>query len=310
MPLPEELRTLAARVSNWGRWGPDDQRGTLNLVDEAAVRRGLEAVRSATVWSLAIPFDADGPQWDTKNMPDRVNPELRTYAVNVSFTGDPADFTTSDDSFRMGSQAATHWDGLAHVGYEGLLWNGVDSSVVTSAGATQLGMEHFGAFATRGVLLDVARLHGIDAFDDAYPITGDDLDAAAASGGVSVEPGDAVLVRTGQMRYLRAGDHRRYSMPSPGLSTRSIEWLRDHDVAAVATDTMTLECYPCEDPAVFMPVHMIQLRDVGLAQGQNWFLDDLAEAAASDGQVACLLVATPLPLTGAVGAPVAPTAVR
>jgi kynurenine formamidase len=310
MPLPEELRALAERVSNWGRWGADDQRGTLNLVDAAAVRRGVDAVRAATVLSLAIPFDAAGPQWDSKNMPERVNPELRTYAVNVSFTGDPSDFTTSDDSFRMGSQAATHWDGLAHAGYEGLLWNGVASSVVTAAGAQRLGIEHFGAFATRGVLLDVARHHGVESFDDAYPITADDLDAATGHAGVTIEPGDAVLVRTGQMVHLRAGDRRRYSMPSPGLSTRSIEWFRDHDVAAVATDTMTLECYPCEDPSVFMPVHMIQLRDVGLAQGQNWYLDELAAAAADDGRSTCLLVATPLPLTGAVGAPVAPTAIR
>jgi hypothetical protein len=86
--------------------------------------------------------------------------------------------------------------------------------------------------------------------------------------------------------------------------------MRDHDVALVATDTITFEVYPCEDPNVFMPVHMIQLRDMGLAQGQNWHLDDLAAACAGDGRIDCLLVATPLPLTGAAGAPVAPTAIR
>ena len=90
----------------------------------------------------------------------------------------------------------------------------------------------------------------------------------------------------------------------------SIEWIRDHDVALVATDNLTFEVYPCEDPKVFMPVHMIQLRDMGLAQGQNWHLDDLAASCAADGQLDCLLVATPLPLTGAAGAPVAPTAIK
>src|SRR5207244_5507145 len=126
-----------------------------------------------------------------------------------------------------------------------LLWNDTPSSVVTAAGATRVGIEHVGPVATRGVLLDIARLHGVDHFDDNYAITGDDLASAAKAAGIDVAPGDAVLVRTGQMHFLREGDKRHYSMPSPGLSTRSIEWIRDHDVALVATDTMTFEVYPC-----------------------------------------------------------------
>jgi len=275
------------------------------------MQRGLRAARSGRAFSLAIPFDQTGPQWDNVNMPERINAELRTHTVNVAFTGDRRDFTTSDDTFRMGSQAATHWDALAHVGYEGRLYNDIPDSVVSAtAGAQRLGIEHFGPVVTRGVLLDIAKLHGVDHFDAEYAITGDDLDRAAEDAGVTVEPGDAILVRTGQMYYLRAGDKPRYSTPAPGLSTQSIPWLRDHDVAAVATDTITFEVYPCEDPAVFMPVHMIQLRDMGLVQGQNWHLDDLAADCAADGQYDCLLVATPLPLTGAVGAPVVPTAVK
>lgn len=310
VPLTPELHELAKRVSNWGRWGADDQRGTLNLITPEAVLRGRAAIRTGRAFSLAIPFDESGPQWDSENMPDRVNPELNSYAVNVTFTGDTADFTTSDDSFRMGSQAATHLDALAHVGYEEKLWNDTPSSVVTAEGASRLGIETVGALATRGVLLDIARLHGLDHFDENYAITGDDLDAAAAAGGVSVTSGDAILVRTGQMHFLRAGDRKRYSMPSPGLSTQSIEWIHDNDVAMVATDSLTFEVYPCENPRVFMPVHMIHLRDMGLSQAQNWHLDDLAADCAADSQCDFLLVATPLPLTGAVGAPVAPTAIK
>jgi kynurenine formamidase len=310
VPLTPELHELARRVSNWGRWGADDQRGTLNLIDTAAVQRGVQSARTGRPFSLAIPFDRAGPQWDSKNMPERINPELHTYAVNATFTGNTDDFTTSDDSFRMGSQAATHLDALAHAGYEGKLWNDTPSSVVSETGASRLGVEHIGAIATRGVLLDIARLHGVDHFDEGYAITGDDLQAAAIASGVVVQSGDAVLVRTGQMHFLRADEKKRYSTPSPGLSTQSIEWIRTHDVALVATDTMTFECYPCEDPAIFMPVHMIHLRDMGLAQGQNWNLDDLAADCAADSQYDFLLVATPLPLTGAVGAPAAPTAVK
>src|SRR5262245_32405504 len=117
MPLSPELEALAARVSNWGRWGADDQRGTLNLITTDAVRRGLAGARTGRVFPLAISFDETGPQWDNVHMPHRINPVLDTHTVNAAFTGDPRDFTTSDDSFRMGSQAATHWDALAHAGY-------------------------------------------------------------------------------------------------------------------------------------------------------------------------------------------------
>lgn len=307
MALSPHLKDLAARVSNWGRWGDGDERGTLNLIDAAAVRRAADEVRDGRALSLSIPFDAEGPQ--TGSIPGRTNPELRSLGANVSFTGDPADFTTSDDTFSMGVQAATHWDALAHVGYEGLLYNGIEDTVVGERGAGRLSIDRFGPIVTRGVLLDIARLRGVDHFEDNYAISGEDLDQAARAEHVTVQPGDAVLVRTGQMAFL-PHDRRRYHNPSPGLSTRSIEWFHDHDVSAVATDTAVFEVWPCEDPAVLLPVHMIHLRDMGLVQGQLWYLDDLATDCATDSRWSFLLSATPLPLTGAVGGPVAPVAVK
>ncbi len=308
MALPDHLKQIAARVSNAGRWGPDDQRGTLNLIDAAAVRRGLDAARQGKAFSLAIPFDEHGPQ--TGAIPGRDNPRRTMLSVNMPYTGDPTDFCTSDDAVTMGVQAATHWDALAHVSYEGRLYNGVDATAVDERGASRLGIEHFGPVVTRAVLADVARLHGVDHFDDAHPVTGDDLDAALDRAGVAVEPGDVLLVRTGQMHFLRAGDPERFANPSPGLSARSVEWLHDHDVAAVATDTLVFEVWPPEDPAALLPVHLLDLVDMGMPQGQLWALDDLAADCAADRQYDMLLCATPLPLTGAVGGPVAPTAVK
>jgi kynurenine formamidase len=306
--LPEELQALAQRVSNWGRWGSDDERGTLNLVDAAAVLRGVAAVRRGAVFSLAIPMHDDGPQ--TGGIPGRVNPQHRMIAVNQSYTGDPNDFTTSDDAVELGVQAATHWDALAHVGYGDKLYNDHPASVVSEAGAAHLGIDHFGPVASRGVLLDIARLHGVDHFDDNHAIGADDLEHAAGAAGVTMEPGDIVMVRTGQMHFLRAGDKQRYSNPTPGLGVGSIEWFHDHDVAAVATDTLPFEVFPCEDRKVLLPVHMINLRDLGLVQGQLWDLDELAADCARDGACTCLLVATPLPLTGSTGGMVAPTAIK
>ena len=308
MAMPDHLKQLAARVSNTGRWGDDDERGTLNLIDAAAVLRGVAAARQGRAFSLAIPFDEDGPQ--TGAVPGRENPRRTMLSVNAPYTGDPADFCANDDAVAMGVQAATHWDALAHVSYEGRLYNGIDASVVDERGAGRLGIENFGPVVSRGVLGDVARVHGVGYFDDGHAVTGDDLDAAMAEAGVSVEPGDVLLVRTGQMHFLRAGDPVRFGNPSPGLSTQSVEWLHDHDVAAVATDTLVFEVWPPEDPDVLLPVHLLHLVDMGMPQGQLWALDDLAADCAADGQYDFLLCATPLPLTRSVGGAVAPTAIK
>ncbi|MFM7870433.1 MAG: cyclase family protein, partial [Actinomycetota bacterium] len=114
----------------------------------------------------------------------------------------------------------------------------------------------------------------------------------------------------GHQHWLRVGDKVHYSHPTPGLGQASIEWIRDHDVAIVATDTIVFECYPPEDPAALLPVHMINIRDIGLTQGQNFVLDELAADCAADGQYDFLLTATPLPFTRGVGGPVAPTAIK
>jgi hypothetical protein len=98
-------------------------------------------------------------------------------SLNHSMTGDPGDFTSSDDAVSMGVQASTHLDSLAHVGYDGLLYNGLSDTTTNETGATELGIEKVGAVMSRGILLDIARLHGVDFFDEAYAIGADDLAA-------------------------------------------------------------------------------------------------------------------------------------
>jgi kynurenine formamidase len=308
MALSEELRELARHVSNWGRWGHDDQRGTLNLITPDAVRRGAACVRRGASFSLAIPFDTNGPQ--TGSIPGRINPQRRVLMFNRSFTGDPSDFTTTDDAFEMGTQAATHWDALAHAGYDGLLYNGIADTAISEAGASELGIEHFGPIVTRGVLLDIARLHAVEALEPGYAIGAADLDRAAAAAGVAIAAGDIVLVRTGHMARLRAGDRKGYVGDAPGLGIGSIQWLHDNEVAAAATDTLAFEVWPPEDPNSMLPVHMLNLRDQGLPQGQLWYLDELAQDCAADGVHEFLLAASPIPLTGAAGGPVVPTATK
>jgi kynurenine formamidase len=310
MALPDDLRALAAEVSNWGRWGDDDELGTLNLIDAAAVARGVAAARTGVRIPLAMRLDANGPQCG--NVPGRINPLHTMVAINQTYTGDVSDACFNDDTITMALQAATHWDALAHVAYEGLLYNGFPVSTVSADRCvTRCGIHKVTSIVSRGILLDVARAKGVDMLDMGYPITEADLEAAVEQAGVRPEPGDVVLVRTGKMRLFKARERERYTLgDTPGLTVGTIRWFRRHDIAAVATDTFTLEVYPGEDPAVLFPVHMIQLRDMGLLQGQNFDLEALAEHCAADGVYEMLLVANPEPVTGGAGAPTAPVAIK
>ena len=310
MALPPELQELAAEVSNWGRWGERDELGTLNLIDDAAVARGLAAARTGQRFSLAIRLDANGPQLGT--IPGRINPLHSMVAINTAYTGDTDDCCFSDDTMTLGLQACTHWDALAHVSYAGKLYNGFPASSVTAEqGATRCGIHRVTNVVSRAILLDVARALGHDVLPPRHLIRQADLDAALALTGLTPVPGDIVLVRTGQMTHFKARDREAYLLgDQPGLTTDTIRWFRRHDVAAVAIDTLAMEVHPGEDPAVLFPVHAIQLRDMGLLQGQNWDLEALAAHCAADGTYEMLLVANPEPVTGGTGAPVNPLAIK
>lgn len=310
MALPDHLRALAAEVSNWGRWGDDDELGTLNLIDAAAVQRGITAARTGDRIPLAIRLDANGPQLG--NIPGRINPLHTMVAINTPYTGDPSDFCCSDDVLTLGLQAGTHWDALAHVSYDGLLYNGHPASSVTAErGATRCGIHKVTSLVSRAILLDVARARGVDRLETGHAITEADLEAAVALSDVRPQAGDIALVRTGQMSYLKAKDREQYTLgDQPGLTVGTVPWMRRHDLAAVAIDTMALEVYPCEDPAVLFPVHLLQLRDMGLTQGQNFDLEALSAHCAADGAYEMLLVANPEPITGATGAPTSPVAIK
>src|SRR3954471_11612678 len=174
--LPPEFTELAARVSNWGRWGDADEIGTLNLIDAAARQRGAAAVKRGVAFSLALRLDQQGPQ--VGSIPGRINPLRTSVAINTQYMGTPDNFCCSDDIVTMGLQAATHWDALSHVSYSGQLYNGFPAASVTGEGASRCGIAGVESLTARGVLLDVARARGVDRLDPGYGITGEDLDAA------------------------------------------------------------------------------------------------------------------------------------
>lgn len=309
MGLPEWFHDIARRVSNRGRWGAEDEIGTINLITPEAILRGARCVKQGKSFSLALPLHHDGVQ--TGRIPKRINPLHTMVGINTPFTGDPSHVCLSDDMVVMGLQASTHWDGLAHASYEGRLYNGFPAATVNAeVGATRCGIEKLRPIVSRGLLLDVARAKDVRRLPAGYAITPQDLDAAVRLAKVEVLPGDIVLVRTGQMEHLESGDKEAYRLPAPGLTVATAPWFREHDVAAVATDTMPFEVWPGEDEAVLLPVHLLHLVEMGMTQGQNWYLDALAADCAADGVYEFLLCAAPEPFVGAVGSPVNPIAVK
>jgi kynurenine formamidase len=309
-PQPD-VRELGARLRNWGRWGPDDQLGTLNLITPAKRAEAAGLVRRGAVFSLQIPMDKFGPMVG----PYRVNPVHTMTATGVDPEqavpmADGARYT--DDVMFLYLQSGTEWDGLSHMYYDDQLYNGYPASDVDSNGSHRLGMEHScSSYVSRGVLLDVARWQGVECLDPAVRITGDDLDAVAAAQGVEVTEGDIVLLRTGILAdWRRTGSWDSYRGPHPGLALAAAEWLHDHGVAAIAADNGAVEGVDKRVVPLAVPLHLVALRDMGLPFGESFYLEELADDCADDGVYECFLVAPALKITKAVGSPVNPLAMK
>ncbi|GAA3783990.1 cyclase family protein [Streptomyces phyllanthi] len=316
---PEGAIAEAAKAySNWGRWGGDDVLGTLNFLDEAKRREGAALVRRGVSFSLSQRFDMNGPQkgWRRRTNPVHTMLDTGTDAA-LGNQGFPHGIGGADDVIAMPLQCSTQWDGLGHIFDHGKAWNGRDAEkVVTSDGDLVTGIEHMAPYvAGRGVLLDVARVIGDDdgepELPDGFAITAEHLTATAEAHGVSVGRGDIVLVRTGQLARARRDGWGDYAGgPAPGLSFTTAGWLYGTEIAAIATDTWGFEVRPNEFENAFQPLHQVVIPNMGLLIGEMWDLDALAADCAADGVYEFWLTAAPLPITGAVGSPVNPVAVK
>jgi len=311
----EEVERIAERHRTWGRWGDDDELGAANLVTAETVLRAASLVRSGKVFSLALDMDRTGPQ-DGTSATGRTNPQHYMARdggdIAAASTGTPQ-FDGTDDLVVMYMQASTQWDSLAHAFYDNQMYNGRGTQDVTSAGALRNGISNFRDRALgRGVLLDVPRSKGRVWLDDGEPVTAGDLERCVDLAGVEIGEGDFVLVRTGQLAHCRErGDWGGYAKGlAPGLSLDAAEYLCPRGVVGVATDTWGMEVMPSESDDVRAPVHVVFLVNAGVHVGEMWDMEELAADCAADGVCEFFLCAPPLPITGAVGSPVNPIAVK
>lgn len=303
----EDFRAIGKRLSNWGRWGKEDERGTVNLITPDKVAAGAQLARTGRVFDLGIPFGSDGPQPGG----GRINPVLllSETGADQSF---PGAFHYADDYVFMPLQSASQWDGLAHVFYDDQLYNGFPASAVTPHGAHHCSIDKIAkGIAGRGVLLDVARQRGMEWLQAGEAITPDELDAVATAQGVEVRSGDVLLVRTGWRRkFLAERNPAEFMAGEPGLGLACCEWLAEHEVAAVCSDNWAIEVLPGEIETELLPVHMVLIRDMGMTLGEILDFEELSADCASDGVYEFFFCGPPIKFSRAVGSPINPLAIK
>ena len=310
----DHLHAAAERCSNWGRWGPDDEIGTLNFVGPEQIKRAASLVQRGKSFSLGLNFDRNGPQrglWGNRFNP--IHTMLATGTDAVAGVQDAGGLRYADDMISLPNQCGTQWDGLGHIFYGDKMWNGYDARLVDSTGAHRNGIHNVkDKMVGRGVLLDVARHHGLDFLDDGTAITCADLDETAAAQGVEITQGDFVIVRTGQMgQRLRDGEWGGYAGgDAPGLAFETADWIFGKEIAAICTDTWGCEVRPNETAQASQPWHWVVIPKIGITMGEIFYLEDLAADCAEDGRYDFMFVAPPLPITKAVGSPINPMAIK
>src|SRR3954463_1657332 len=189
------------KLKNWGRWGNDDQIGTLNHVRPEDIVKAAGLIRRGKAFALGIPLDANGPQ--TGLFGGRFNPIHQMLATGTDAIAGRQDWNKiryADDTLNLCVQGATHWDALGHIFYEDKTYNGYDAKLIDARGLNVLGIEHSKSkMVGRGVLLDIARSRGVDWLADGDGISNDELDECAKQQNVDIRRGDFVIIRTGQM---------------------------------------------------------------------------------------------------------------
>ena len=304
------VRELGRELSNWGRWGEDDERGTLNLITPEVVRAAATAVRRGASFALSMPADENGPH-DMRTS-GRFNPiHTMTRYRGDGPRGDDRDIASSEDMLIIGTHSSTHFDALAHLWYDGLLYNGRHhDTAVTAWGARHGSIQNLvDGVVSRGVLVDVPRHRGTPHLEPGAQVGPDELDAVLAAQGVTPRPGDVLLLRTGTYPRRRRG-FEVAAGPSPGLTWECARWIRDRQIAAVCADNSAVEALHANGDGPMIPFHMLAIRDMGLLLGEMFDLESLAEDCAADGVYECLFAASPLNIPGGVGSPVNPVAVK
>ncbi len=279
-------------LSNWGRWGQDDQRGALNLITPAKRKQAITLVKEGYPISLAH-------EALTEKAVDNANPFVRTLLPGGGV------YRMDNYSVSYHGLGQTHLDALCHANYDGKIYNGFSVDDIKAEGCPKdsvLGVKN--GVMTRGVLMDIARMKGVDYLEPGTPIYPEDLDAWEKQSGVKVTAGDALFIRTGRwaMRVSK-GPSRTYA----GLHASCAKWLHDRGVALLGSDAAQ-DVSPSQVEGVALPIHELALVAMGIHLFDNCDLEELAKQAAQRKRWTFLLTASPIAVAGGTGSPINPIA--
>jgi kynurenine formamidase len=325
-PTEDEVLAYFDTLSNWGRWGDDDSLGTLNLVTPEKRIAAAQLVRVGETVSCA--WDIGGP--GALNTPAVQRFMLATgelsmsdfRALVASSGGDPDRLAPGrrDDDRSSGAgdflgvayhgYTVTHIDGLSHVFWDGRMYGGHTSALVTASfGAMRHGIQSLsGGVVTRGVLLDIARLRGVDWLEPGESVSPSDLEACEAEHGLRVDEGDVLLLRTGYGRKVREkGRDDVGTVGRAGWHASVLPWFHERGVAAIACDTAQ-DAMPSGYGTVRSPIHSVGIAAMGLWLIDNCDLEPLSAACDRLGKWEFLFTVAPLRWVGATGSPANPLA--
>ena len=286
-------------ISNWGRWGKDDELGTLNLITPEVKIKAAGLVRHGITVSLALDLD---------KVTSDYNPRPFEHTSSVVSVGGQS-FVSDRYAVEYHGATHSHIDGLAHVIHKGKMYNGFSADLVGPDGSEKLGVHNMkdGIF-TRGVLVDMAWFRGVDFLDPGDAITASDLEAWESKTAITIRAGDALLVRTGRWQRTRQLGPSHLADGAAGVHASVAKWLKQRDVAVLGSDGGN-DVMPSGVEGVQAPLHELALVGLGMPLLDNLDLDTLASEALKHERWEFLFVVAPLRVEGGTGAPVNPLAV-
>src|ERR1700687_2075616 len=299
-----QIAELLESVSNWGRWGKDDQRGALNYITSEKRVAAARLVQTGETVSLSLPLPT---------RPARDNPTPVTHLmIRSGQIGHPMGSFGCADYFAIEPHglATTHLDALCHHFWRGKLYNGFDSSEIDFQGAHKCAIDVARAgIIGRGVLIDIPKIRGCDWVEPGDAIYPEDLEAAERDHRVQVGEGDVMLLRTGRFKLRRTrGVAAIAGLAMPGLHASCLKWLHERKIAILGSDAVS-DVLPTQyDAPLRMPIHTGTLVMMGVHLIDNADLDLLAEKCARDGRYAFMFRLLPLVLGRGTGSPANPIA--
>ena len=301
----EEFDALFEEIKTWGRWGPDDERGTLNYLTPTKVAAAASIVESGRTVTLSLPVN-------TVAGPDTPAPALHYMAIahDMPIGEGEGRFATDFIGIDFHGESQSHVDSLCHVSYRGKLYNDRPAELVTSQGGAVHSVDAYrNGIVGRGVMIDIPRLRGVEWLEPGEWVTGGEIEAAERAQGVRLDEGDIFVFRTGQhRRRLALGSWDNNVVGRAGLHPTALRLLSDRRVAAFAADGDG-ETIPSPVDGVSYPMHPLQIAAMGMCAFDNLQFEDLAAACEEEGRWVFMFSAGPLRIARGTGSPINPIAI-